>query len=114
MSHLGRPDGRVVDTLRLAPVAQRLSELLGRPVEMAAESVGPAVEAQARALQPGQVLLLANLRFHKEEEKNDPGFARQLAPLGEAYVNDAFGTAHHAQCHELHAATAVRLLCSVL
>jgi len=94
MSHLGRPDGRVVDTLRLTPVAQRLSELLGRPVEMAAESVGPAVEAQARALQPGQVLLLENLRFHKEEEKNDPGFARQLAALGEVYVNDAFGTAH--------------------
>ena len=96
MSHLGRPDGRVVDTLRLAPVAQRLSELLGRPVEKAAESVGPAVEAQARALQPGQVLLLENLRFHKEEEKNDPGFARQLAALGEVYVNDAFGTAHRA------------------
>lgn len=96
MSHLGRPDGKVVDTLRLAPVAQRLSELLGRPVEMAAESVGPAVEAQARALQPGQVLLLENLRFHKEEEKNDPDFARQLAALGEVYVNDAFGTAHRA------------------
>ena len=96
MSHLGRPDGRVVDTLRLAPEAQRLGELLGRPVEMAAESVGPAVEAQARALQPGQVLLLENLRFHKEEEKNDPGFARQLAALGEVYVNDAFGTAHRA------------------
>jgi len=96
MSHLGRPDGKVVDTLRLATVAQRLSELLGRPVEMAAESVGPAVEAQARALQPGQVLLLENLRFHKEEEKNDPGFARQLAALGEVYVNDAFGTAHRA------------------
>src|SRR5215469_7339220 len=96
MSHLGRPDGKVVDTLRLAPVAQRLSELLGRPVEMAAESVGPAVEARARALQPGQVLLLENLRFHKEEEKNDPDFARQLAVLGEVYVNDAFGTAHRA------------------
>ena len=96
MSHLGRPDGRVVDTLRLAPVTQRLGELLGRPVEMAAESVGPAVEAQARALQPGQVLLLENLRFHREEEKNDPGFARQLAALGEVYVNDAFGTAHRA------------------
>lgn len=96
MSHLGRPDGKVVETLRLAPVAQRLSELLGRPVEVAAESVGPAVEAQARALRPGQVLLLENLRFHKEEEKNDPDFARQLAVLGEVYVNDAFGTAHRA------------------
>jgi phosphoglycerate kinase len=96
MSHLGRPDGKVVDTLRLAPVAQRLSELLGRPVEMATESSGPEVEAQAKALQPGQVLLLENLRFHKEEEKNNPDFARQLAALGEVYVNDAFGTAHRA------------------
>jgi phosphoglycerate kinase len=96
MSHLGRPDGKVVDTLRLAPAAQRLSELLGRPVEMATESIGPGVEAQAKALQPGQVLLLENLRYHKEEEKNNPDFARQLAALGEVYVNDAFGTAHRA------------------
>src|SRR6266566_3619885 len=96
MSHLGRPDGKVVDTLRLAPAAQRLSELLGRPVEMATDCIGPEVEAQAKALQPGQVLLLENLRFHKEEEKNNPDFARQLAALGEVYVNDAFGTAHRA------------------
>src|SRR5215472_7036382 len=96
MSHLGRPDGKVVDTLSLAPVARHLSELLGRPVEMATDCVGPAVEAQAKALEPGQVLLLENLRFHKEEEKNDPNFARQLAVLGEVYVNDAFGTAHRA------------------
>ena len=96
MSHLGRPDGKVVEKLSLAPVARRLSELLGRPVEMATDCVGPAVEAQAKALQPGQVLLLENLRFHKEEEKNDPDFARQLAALGEVYVNDAFGTAHRA------------------
>lgn len=96
MSHLGRPDGQVVDKLRMAPVAQRLSELLHRPVQMATDCVGPDVEAQARALQPGQVLLLENLRFHKEEEKNDPEFARQLAALGEVYVNDAFGTAHRA------------------
>ena len=96
MSHLGRPDGKVVNTLSLAPVAQHLSELLDRPVEMATDCVGPAVEAQAKALQPGQLLLLENLRFHKEEEKNDPDFARQLAALGEVYVNDAFGTAHRA------------------
>ncbi len=96
MSHLGRPDGKIVDTLSLAPVAQRLSELLDRPVEMATDCVGPAVEAQAKALQPDQLLLLENLRFHKEEEKNDPDFARQLAALGEVYVNDAFGTAHRA------------------
>ena len=96
MSHLGRPKGQVVDSMRLTPVAQRLSELLGRPVQMAADCVGPEVDALAKALQPGQVLLLENLRFHKEEEKNDADFARQLASLGEIYVNDAFGTAHRA------------------
>src|SRR5215831_2297855 len=96
MSHLGRPDGKVVEQLRMAPVAQRLSELLGQPVQTATDCVGPEVEAQAKALKPGQVLLLENLRFHKQEEKNDPDFARQLASLGEIYVNDAFGTAHRA------------------
>ena len=96
MSHLGRPDGQVVDKLRLTPIAQRLSELLGRPVQTASDSIGLEVEAQAEALQPGQVLLLENLRFHKEEEKNNPEFARQLAGLGDLYVNDAFGTAHRA------------------
>jgi phosphoglycerate kinase len=96
MSHLGRPDGKVVDTFRLAPVAQHLSELLGSPVVMATDCIGPEVEVQAQALQPGQVLLLENLRFHKEEEKNNADFARQLAALGEVYVNDAFGTAHRA------------------
>src|SRR5579875_2721838 len=96
MSHLGRPDGQVVDKLRMAPVAQRLSELLHRPVQTATDCIGSEVEAQAKALQPGQVLLLENLRFHKEEEKNDPEFARQLAALGEVYDNDAFGTAHRA------------------
>src|SRR6266566_400509 len=96
MSHLGRPDGKVVDTLSLAPVAQHLSELLGKTVEMAKDCIGPEVEAQAKSLQPGHVLLLENLRFHKEEEKDNPDFARQLAMLGEVYVNDAFGTAHRA------------------
>src|SRR5947199_4458796 len=96
MSHLGRPKGKAVETMRLTPVAQRLSELLGRPVQMAPDCVGPEVEALAKALQPGQVLLLENLRFHKEEEKNDLNFARQLASLGDIYVNDAFGTAHRA------------------
>ncbi len=94
MSHLGRPDGKVVEKLSLAPVAHHLSELLGRNVEIASDCIGPQVEAQAKALRPGQVLLLENLRFHKEEEKNNPDFARQLAMLGEVYVNDAFGTAH--------------------
>src|SRR6266851_2579910 len=96
MSHLGRPDGKVVDTLSLAPIAQHLSELLGTPVEMAKDCIGPEVEAQAISLQPGQVLVLENLRFHKEEEQNNADFARQLAMLGEVYVNDAFGTAHRA------------------
>lgn len=96
MSHLGRPDGKVVEKLSLAPVAHHLSELLSRPVQMASDCIGPQVEAQARALQPGQLLLLENLRFHAQEEKNDPGFAQQLASLGDLYVNDAFGTAHRA------------------
>jgi phosphoglycerate kinase len=96
MSHLGRPDGQVVEKLRMAPVARRLSELLGRPVATVADCVGPEVENAARSLQPGEVLLLENLRFHQAEEKNEPEFARQLASLGELYVNDAFGTAHRA------------------
>ncbi len=96
MSHLGRPDGKVVETLRMQPVAARLRELVDAQVLTAADCVGPEVEAQAKALHIGQVLLLENLRFHKEEEKNDPAFAQQLASLGNFYVNDAFGTAHRA------------------
>ncbi len=96
MSHLGRPDGQVVGKLSMTPVAQRLSELLGQPVTMAPDAVGKQVEALAYALKPGQVLLLENLRFHKAEEKNQPEFAKQLASLGDLYVNDAFGTAHRA------------------
>ena len=96
MSHLGRPKGKAVDTMRLTPVAQHLSALLDKPVQMAPDCIGPAVEALAKNLQPGQVLLLENLRFHNEEEQNDAEFARRLASLGELYVNDAFGTAHRA------------------
>jgi len=96
MSHLGRPKGQVVDGLRMAPVAARLSELLGRPVATAADCVGPAAVEAAAALKPGEVLLLENLRFHAEETGNDPGFAQRLAALGDVYVNDAFGTAHRA------------------
>ncbi len=95
MSHLGRPKGKD-PSQSLRPVAQRLGELLGRPVRFAEDCVGPEVEAQAGALQPGEVMLLENLRFHKEEEKNDPEFAKQLAALGNLYVNDAFGSAHRA------------------
>ncbi len=96
MSHLGRPKGQVVDGLRMAPVAARLAELLGRPVATADDCVGPAAAQAAAALRPGDVLLLENLRFHAEETANDDAFARELAALGDVYVNDAFGTAHRA------------------
>ena len=96
MSHLGRPDGKVVPAMSLAPCAQRLSELLKKPVAMAKDCIGPEVEAQAEALQDGDILLLENLRYHPEEEANEAGFAKQLSSLGELYVNDAFGTAHRA------------------
>ena len=95
-SHLGRPKGTVVEELRMAPVAARLSELLGRPVLTASDCVGAEVQAVAAALAPGDVLLLENLRFHAEETANDGLFARQLAGLAQVYVNDAFGTAHRA------------------
>ncbi|HUA83173.1 MAG TPA: phosphoglycerate kinase [Bryobacteraceae bacterium] len=93
-SHLGRPKGKPNPEMSLAPVAARLSELLKKPVAMAPDCVGPAVEAMLP--KPGQVLLLENLRFHPEEEKNDPEFARKLAALCDIYVNDAFGSAHRA------------------
>ena len=96
MSHLGRPKGKPTPEFSLAPAAARLSELLGQPVRLAPDCVGPQVEQIAAALKPGEVLLLENLRFHAEEEKNDPAFAQQLAKLGELYVNDAFGAAHRA------------------
>src|SRR3990170_1622717 len=100
-SHLGRPDRKVVEGLRLGPVARRLAELIEAPVATAEDCVGPLAEAAAAALQPREVLLLENLRFHPEEEKNDPAFARALASLAGVFVNDAFGTAHRA-----HASTA--------
>jgi phosphoglycerate kinase len=93
-SHLGRPKGKPNSEMSLKPVAARLAELLNRPVKMAPECVGPQVEAMLPA--PGEVLLLENLRFHAEEEKNDPEFAKRLAALSDAYVNDAFGSAHRA------------------
>ena len=100
-SHMGRPKGEFNPKYSLAPVAKRLSELLGKEVTLAADVVGPDAQAKAAALKGGEVLLLENVRFHKEEEKNDPAFAKQLASLAEIYVNDAFGTAHRA-----HASTA--------
>ena len=95
-SHLGRPDGRVQDGLRLRPVAARLSQLLGRPVPVTGDALGVGTEDAVRRLRPGEVLLLENLRFHAEEEKNDPVFAARLASYADLYVNDAFGTAHRA------------------
>jgi phosphoglycerate kinase len=93
-SHLGRPKGKPNAEMSLKPVAARLGEVLGRPVKMAPDCIGPQVEAMLPA--PGEVLLLENLRFHPEEEKNDPEFARKLAALCDVYVNDAFGSAHRA------------------
>ncbi|HUX89046.1 MAG TPA: phosphoglycerate kinase, partial [Chloroflexota bacterium] len=95
-SHLGRPGGKPNPAFSLRPVAERLQSLLGQPVEFVPEAVGPVAEAAAQQLAPGQVALLENLRFYPGEEKNDPGFAEQLAKLADLYVNDAFGTAHRA------------------
>src|ERR1017187_6485822 len=93
-SHLGRPKGKPNPEMSMKPVAVKLAELLGRPVKLAPDCVGPEVEAMLPA--PGEVLLLENLRFHKEEEENDPEFSKQLASMADLYVNDAFGTAHRA------------------
>ncbi len=101
VSHLGRPDGKVVAKLTLEPVAAELERMLGVPVHFAHDTIGPDAQAKVAALGPGGFLLLENLRFHPEEEKNDPEFAKQLAAFGEIFVNDAFGTAHRA-----HASTA--------
>ncbi len=100
-SHMGRPKGEFNMKYSLAPVAARLSELLGQEVVLAADVIGPDAKAKAEALKAGEVLLIENVRFHKEEEKNDPEFSKELASMAEIFVNDAFGTAHRA-----HASTA--------
>lgn len=100
MSHLGRPKGERKPEFSLAPAAKRLSKLLGKPVKMLDDCIGPQVQSAVKAMNPGDVALLENLRFHKQETKNDPEFAKQLAALGEVFVNDAFGT-----CHRAHAST---------
>lgn len=102
MSHLGRPDGKVVESLRMAPVAKALSDALGFEVKTVPDCIGPQAQSAVDALKDGDVLLLENLRFHKEEEAGDDAFAKSLASLGDIYVNDAFGTAHRA-----HASTSV-------
>ena len=96
MSHLGRPKGKTNLEFTLKPVAEHLSTLLGKPVQFAADCIGPAAQAAIDKAGPGGVVLLENLRFHAEEEKNDSGFAQQLASLGDVYINDAFGSAHRA------------------
>ena len=95
-SHLGRPGGKVVESLRMTPIAQRLSQLTGLPVSTASDCIGEAVESKANTLKEGDILVLENLRFHPEEELDDADFALKLARLADIYVNDAFGTAHRA------------------
>lgn len=95
-SHLGRPNGKVVPKLSLEPIAKHLEQLLGKPVQFAHDCIGPEAEKAASSLQEGGVLMLENLRFHAEEEKNDTNFAKALAALADVYVDDAFGTAHRA------------------
>ena len=95
-SHLGRPEGKVVENLRMAPIAQRLSQFMGFPVSTASDCIGQEVESKVGKLKEGHILVLENLRFHPEEEADDARFARKLARLADIYVNDAFGTAHRA------------------
>src|SRR5215210_4057818 len=101
LSHLGRPKGQPKPELSVRPIAEELSRRLGMVVRFATDCVGPEAERVVRSLQAGEVALLENLRFHPEEEANEPGFTRQLADLGDVYVGDAFGAAHRA-----HASTA--------
>jgi phosphoglycerate kinase len=96
MSHLGRPDGKVVDALRLAPIAAHLADLIGVPVAAVPDCIGSAARAAVKGLHDGDVCLLENVRFHAGEEANEPGFVAELAALGDVFVNDAFGTAHRA------------------
>ena len=93
-SHLGRPKGEFKPEFSMAPVAKRLSELLGKDVALATDVIGDSAHELASKLSEGDIMLIENVRFHKEEEKNDPEFSKQLASLAEIYVNDAFGTAH--------------------
>jgi phosphoglycerate kinase len=96
LSHFGRPDGKRVPEMSLRPLVEPLSQALGKPVQFAEDCIGPQAEEAVRTLKPGEVLLLENLRFHKEEEKNDHTFVDRLSALGDLYVNDAFSAAHRA------------------
>ena len=113
-SHFGRPKGTFNPEFSLSPVAVRLSELLGKKVEMASDVIGEDAHAKAAALKDGDVMLIENVRFHKEEEKNDPEFSRQLASLAEIYVNDAFGTAHRAHASTAGVASYLPAVCGFL
>ncbi len=101
MSHLGDPSGQIVQELKMDKIAERLSEILGKPVVKENDCIGPNIESQSKFLTPGQVMLLENLRFYKEEEENDIDFAKKLSFLGDVYVNDAFSV-----CHRNHASVA--------
>ncbi len=113
-SHLGRPKGSVNPKYSLKPVAERLSELLKQPVAMAADVVGVDAKAKAAQLKNGEVMLIENVRFHAEEEKNDPAFAKEMASLAEVYVNDAFGTSHRAHASTAGVAAYLPAVCGYL
>ncbi len=113
-SHLGRPKGEFNPKYTLAPVAARLTELLGKPVAMAKDVIGPDAKAKAAALQNGDVMLLENVRYHAEEEKNDPGFSKVLASMADVFVNDAFGTAHRAHSSTAGVAAFLPAVCGYL
>ena len=113
-SHLGRPKGEFLPEFSLAPVAARLSELLGKEVKMAKDVVGEDAKALAAALENGDVMLLENVRYHKEETKNAPDFSKELASLADLYVNDAFGTAHRAHCSTTGVADYLPAVCGYL
>ncbi len=114
VSHLGRPKGGFEEKYSMKPVAKRLSELLGKEVILANDVIGEDAKAKAMNLKEGEVLLLENVRFHKEEEKNDPAFAKELASLAEIYVNDAFGTAHRAHASTVGVANYLPAVCGFL
>ena len=113
-SHLGRPKGEFNMKFSLAPVGKYLSEVLGQDVKMATDVIGPSAKSIAETLKNGEVELIENVRFHKEEQKNDPEFAKELASLAEIYVNDAFGTAHRAHASTAGVANYLPAVCGYL
>ncbi|MBE9532163.1 MAG: phosphoglycerate kinase, partial [Proteobacteria bacterium] len=108
-SHLGRPKGKVKDELSLAPIAKRLARLLEKDVTLAPDCIGKETEKLVKAMKPGDVLLLENLRFHPEETKNDAGFGKALAKLADVYINDAFATAHRKHASNVSVAEHIKI-----